>query len=228
MINCLVVDDEPLARDLLSDYIKDTPRLRQAASCSSALEALEVMKSEQIDLLFLDVNMPRLDGISMLKSLRVKPVVVLTTAYAEYALEGYDLEVCDYLLKPFSFERFLKAVGRVESYLFPVGESGSSGERLVVKSDKRTWSLELASVQCIEGSGDYVTIHSTDRRILVHDTLKSMESELPSASFCRIHKTWIVNRGYIDFLEGNRVFMTNGREIPVGKTYKETLETWLR
>jgi DNA-binding LytR/AlgR family response regulator len=224
-MNCLVVDDEPLARELLEGYISEMPDLRLISTCSNALEAIAVLEKETVDVLFLDINMPRLSGLEMLRTLSVKPAVVLTTAYPEYAVEGFNLDVADYLLKPFSFERFLKAVNKVKAL---TGKSDSTGahEVLAIKADKRTWQVELRHITYIESSGDYVIVHTNERKITAHDTLRNLESRLPEGRFLRVHKSYIVATPVIEFAEGNMLHIA-GTNIPIGKTYREKVQNRL-
>lgn len=223
-LRCLIADDEPLAREILENYIADTPGLDLAASCTSALQAMEVLNSDKIDLLFLDISMPRLTGIEMLRALEVYPTVILTTAYPDYAIEGYELEVADYLLKPFSFERFLKAVQKVMSRF----EKQDNREKtILLKADKKTWSVPLSNILCVASEADYLIYYTHDRKIMTLGTLKNLETELDSAAFCRVHKSWVVARSAIDFIEGNMIHLRNGMEIPVGKSHKDTLMSWM-
>lgn len=219
-MNCLIVDDEPLAREILESYVNDVPGLTCTASCKTALEALTLIGSEEIDLLFLDVNMPGLSGIELLKAISTPPPVILTTAYPEYALEGYELNVIDYLLKPISFDRFLKAVMKVKNLAAP---AGGTGRTIMVKADKKIWPVDVADILYLEASGDYVTIHTRTRKILTHETLRNMENRLPPNLFLRVHKSWIVAPGAVDYLEGYMLHI-NGKDIPVGKTYREAVQ----
>lgn len=222
-MNCLIADDEPIAREILQSYIADTPGLTLVSSCSSALSALEVLKSESVDLLFLDVNMPKLSGIELLRTLEKPPLVILTTAYPDYALESYELNVTDYLLKPFSFERFLKAVRKAEK---KPGTGGLARDTIMIRADKKTWHVEVADIFFVESAGDYVTIHTGERKITTHASLKEMENQLSPPAFLRVHKSWIVSKNAIQYMEGN-LLMVAGTEIPIGKTYREAVHGWL-
>ena len=223
-MKCLIVDDEPIAREILESYLADTPGLSLIASCNSALQAMDMLKKESVDLMFLDVNMPRLSGIELLRTLERYPAIILTTAYPDYALQGYELDVVDYLLKPFSFERFLKAVQKVENR-YQI--SDGSARQLIVKSDKKTWPLEIDDIRFVESVGDYVNITTVGRKILVHDTLKNIEELLPGGQFIRVHKSWIVSRNAIDFIEGNYI-MSGSTSIPIGKSFKEEFMIWIK
>lgn len=215
-MRCLIIDDEPVARDILRKYINDTPSLFLSGECESALAALEFLKESSVDLLFLDVNMPRLSGISFLKSISDPPKVILTTAYSEYALEGFELDVVDYLLKPFSFERFLKAVNKVSLKESNPGKDPA----IVIKADGKTYRVQTNDILFVESMGDYLTLHTTDQKLTFYKTMKSFAEELPSASFIRVHKSYLIALNKIDYLEGNLIFI-HGHEIPIGNAYKE-------
>ena len=223
-MRCLVVDDEPIAREILESYISDTPGLVLIEACNSALRAMEVLKKEIVDIMFLDVNMPRLSGIELLRTLERYPAIVLTTAYPDYAIQGYELDVADYLLKPFSFERFLKSVQKVQAR-FQVLEGVA--RQLIVKSDKKTWPIEIDDIRFVESIGDYVNINTIGRKILVHETLKNIEESLPGGQFFRVHKSWIISRSAIDFIEGNYI-MSGTTSIPIGKSFKDEFMNWIK
>lgn len=216
-MRCLIVDDEPVAREILRTYIVDTQGLVSAGECEDAMQAIDRLQQESVDVLFLDVNMPKLSGIGLLKSLDVKPQVILTTAYSEYALESYELNVTDYLLKPFSFERFLKAVQKARERIKTTSETKQAS--IIIKSDGRTFRVPATDILYLESSGDYVIIHTTNERYTVYDRLKNMLSELPEPNFIQVHKSYAVNIRRIDYLEGNRISVA-GQEIPIGKSYK--------
>lgn len=216
-MRCLIIDDEPAAREILEEYISDTPELTLVGVCKNALEARQCLKEKESDLLFLDVNMPRLSGISFLKSLSHPPKVILTTAYSEYALEGYELDVVDYLLKPFSFERFLKAVDKVLAISHhPKTEDGY----ITLKADGKLYRFNFGEIIFAESQGDYLTVHTTEKRITFNQTLKSFYNQLPDTEFSRVHKSYIVSLSRIDYLEGN-VIQMGKHSIPVGASYKE-------
>ena len=218
MMRCLIVDDGPVAREILRTYVSDTPDLELVDECEDAMQALSVMQHEKVDVIFLDINMPKLSGISFLKSLNDPPAVILTTAYSEYALEGFELNVTDYLLKPFSFERFLKAVNKVTPS-FVSGDEASSAP-LIIKTDGRTFRIRTQEIHYLESQGDYVVIHTGETKYTVYDRMKSLLDRLPATDFIRIHKSYAVAIRHIDYVEGNRV-MINDTELPIGKTYKD-------
>ena len=219
-LQCIIVDDEPSAQELLREYIENTPRLELIDICNNALEALELLRERAVDLCFLDIHMPTLSGIDFMKSLNNPPAVIITTAYDEYALEGYELDVIDYLLKPFSFERFVKAVNKAADRL-QNGESAEAGY-ITVKADRKLYKINLDQLSYIESVGDYVTIHYNGNRITAYDTLKHMEEILPDDRFVRVHKSYIVSLDRIDYLEGNQLILKD-EAIPIGATYKEEL-----
>jgi len=214
MMTCLIIDDEPIARDILRTYISDTPRLTLSGECESAVNALSCLKERNVDLIFLDINMPKLSGISFLKSLSAPPKVILTTAYSEYALEGYELDVVDYLLKPFSFERFLKAVNKVPE------PSDNDESYVVIKADGKTYRIDEDDILFAESQGDYITLHTTRERYTFNQTLTSFTDQLSASRFLRVHRSYLVSLQQIDYVEGNMIHI-KGRDIPLGQAYKE-------
>ncbi len=232
MLNTLIVDDEPLALDVLETYINQVSELRLVQRCSNALEANEALKKHDVDLVFLDIQMPQLTGIDFVKTLSKPPMVVFTTAYANYALQGFELNALDYLLKPISFERFLKAVNKAieqaelmerESQLL---RSFESGEFFFVKADKKLVKVNFDDVLYIEGLKDYVIISQVQGRIVTLQTMKSLEEKLPPGRFRRIHRSYIVALDKIAAIDGNVVeVMEKGKpkQLPIGKNYRDEL-----
>ena len=229
-IRCLVVDDEELARTLLENYIARVPGLEPIAFCANPLEAMSILRKETVDLLFLDIQMPELTGIEFLRTLQQKPVVVFTTAYADYALEGYSLDVTDYLLKPFSFERFLQAVNKAGAALqaktaAPAPQSGSQlpeKDYLLIKADHKVHRIKYGDIIYIQSMREYVAFHTDNGRILSLNSLKQLEEELPPERFIRVHKSYMVAIGRINTMEGNLLHV--GKEkIPVGANYRDAL-----
>ncbi len=216
MIRCLIIEDEPVARDILGKYIEDTPNLSLEGECETAIEGLKTLQDKTIDLIFLDINMPKLSGISFLKSLSNPPKVILTTAYSEYALEGYELDVVDYLLKPFSFERFLKAVQKVD-----IPASGEAS--IIVKADGKTYRIDKNDILFAESLGDYVKLHTASNTLTFNKTLKSFLEELADNTFLRVHKSFLVSLSRIDFVEGNMIHIGTS-EIPIGASHKEEFQ----
>lgn len=222
---CIVVDDEQLARKLLEEYIRKIPHLELVAQCRTPLEAIEILQNKQIDLMFLDIQMPELTGIEFLKTLNVKPAVIFTTAYSEYALEGYQLDVIDYLVKPFDFERFIKAVNKALDLVQLKNasrniSSSSSDEFLTVHADYKIYKLKLDSIEYIEGLKEYVSYFTGEKRIIALESLKRLEEILPGDRFMRIHRSYIVPLQKIKSVEGNQVEIGD-KKIPIGRSYKE-------
>jgi len=234
-IRCLIIDDEPLAQRVIEKYAGNVPYLEIVRKCNNALEAIEILHQEEIHLLFLDINMPRLSGMDFLKALKNPPLVIITTAYAEYAIQGYEMDVVDYLMKPFAFDRFLKAVQKAADFLrtreTSHGESQeieNPEERFIfIKSSKKTYKVNLSEILYIEALGDYVKIYTDGRMIVSYQSLKNLESLLPAKSFPRIHKSFIIALSRIDMIEGNQVKIRE-RMIPVGTNFKAEFERLIR
>jgi DNA-binding LytR/AlgR family response regulator len=232
-LRCLIIDDEPLAHDIILAYINDVPFLTNIGHCYRATEALDFLNNHEIDLIFLDIRMPKLSGLDFLRTLQHKPLVVITSAYEEYALESFDLAVCDYLLKPFRFDRFLKAVNRaqevynlknpVEKPVNMLQKEGVATDKIAIKADKKHILLSLDEILYLESLGNYVKVWKDDGFLLTPRTLTSFEEQLPS-TFVRIHKSFILNKKYVNYLEGNMAFLKNEQQIPVGKNYKATIK----
>ncbi|WP_282014350.1 LytR/AlgR family response regulator transcription factor [Marinifilum flexuosum] len=220
---CIIVEDEPLSQEILESYLQDCPQLKLKAICNDALEANQILLKEAIDLLFLDINMPKMNGIEWLKSLDQTPKVIFTTAYPEYAVEGFDLNALDYLLKPFSFERFLRSVNKFLSLQEKIGEKQENQEEtILVKSNKKTYLLKPSELNYIESDGDYLKLHRKDDCLVIHDTLKHFQTKLPSNDFMRIHRSFIINLGKIDYLEGNQVCIAK-QMVPIANSYIDQL-----
>ncbi|MFN8354286.1 MAG: LytTR family DNA-binding domain-containing protein [Spirosomataceae bacterium] len=227
-IKCIAVDDEPLALDLLEDNIKQVPFLQLVKSCRNAFEAIEVLQTEKIDLVFLDIQMPGLTGTQFVQSMpeHNKPMVIFITAYEEYAVEGFNLDVVDYLLKPVSFERFLKAANKAQEFLrFRHQEASStvpSHEFLFVNADYSLVKIRLADVTYVEGLKDYVKIHLTTstRPVITRLTMKTMEEKLPADQFIRVHKSFIVSLDKIESIRNLKIKIGSA-QIPVSEHYSE-------
>lgn len=220
-INCLIVDDEPLAQDVLDTYVKQVPLLNLVGTCNNAIEALEKMHQNTIDLIFLDIQMPEINGIDFLKSLKEPPLVIFTTAYQNYALQGFELNAVDYLLKPFSLDRFQKAVKRASELARMMEESSQKeDEYIFIKSDQRLQKISFGEILYIEALADYVKIHTADKRYITLQTMKNMEEKLPEKYFKRVHRSFIVSMDKIMAIVGGNVEV-NGQRIPIGKNYKE-------
>jgi DNA-binding LytR/AlgR family response regulator len=230
-IRCLAIDDEMLALDLLEDNIKNVPFLELVKTCRSAMEAMEVLRSQPIDLLFLDIQMPDISGIQLLRSLHHKPLVIFTTAFSKYATEGFDLDVIDYLLKPYSFERFLKAVNKVHEYMIMhertasqsnVKEIAASPVFLFVRADYKLYKINLKDILYVEGLKDYVKIYAGEKPIVTQMSMKALEEKLPSRDFIRVHRSFIVAFNKIDFVQ-KHMLTIGKKEIPISEHYRDEL-----
>jgi len=228
-IKCIIVDDEIHARKVLEKYIQDIPHLELIKSCKNALEAMDILRNQSIDAMFLDINMPKLTGLNFLESLQDAPAVVITTAYREYALDAYELDVVDYLHKPIPFPRFVKSISKIEDKLQlknqPIqivkeNKIEFTSDFIFVKADKKTIKLNFNEIQYIEGLGDYIKIHTKERSIVSKLTVKRMEELLPSNQFPRVHKSFIVAMRAINSIEGNQI-ETDTCKIPIGQIYRQ-------
>lgn len=230
-INCLIVDDEPLALDILEKYIGDTPQLHLVGRCMDAFEAIQQLNTSPVDLMFLDINMPRLSGISMVRSIKDPPMIVFTTAYPEHAVEGFELDAVDYLVKPFSFERFVKAVNKVEDKRTFRNSQGNKGYDftgfLTIKSDKKIYKVEYGSILYAQAYGDYTKLYTDSGMIISSDNLKKLEEILPRHLFIRVHKSYLVSLLHVACIEGNMVKM-NKYTVPIGANYRENLLARIR
>ncbi len=223
-IKCLIADDEPLAQKGLAEYIADVDFLELIGVCNSAAQAYPFVNSGQADLLFLDIEMPGLSGIDFVKSLSYLPAVIFTTAYPEYAVQGYELDVIDYLVKPFSFPRFLKAVNKAKDFLTDKGNEGFAGERnyFFIKANYKVEKILYSDILFVEALQNYVAIHLADRKLVSYMTISNMEKQLPSALFMRIHKSYIVSIASIEIIDGNKVIV-GAHQLPVSRTAKDKL-----
>jgi DNA-binding LytR/AlgR family response regulator len=221
---CLIADDEPIARQILENYIEEIPNLELVASCKNAFEFMAIAQEQHIDLWILDINMPKLSGLALLKMMQQKPEVIITTAYPEFAVEGFKLSVTDYLLKPFSLERFLQAFLKVQNNLknnskvVPVHKEIDI-KSIFVKSDKKIIKVVTNSINHIEAFGNYIKIF-TDTMILTPQTLSLFLKKLPD-NFVRVHKSHVINFNSVKLIEGNQIELLNGTVLPIGKSYKK-------
>lgn len=243
-ISCMIVDDEPLARSLLTQYVAKVPSLELIQACSNPLEALDVLRESSIDLLLLDIQMPDLTGINLLKILPKKPLVILTTAYSEYALEGYELDVIDYLLKPITLERFLKAIEKVihrlttQNPIPTVSPNGNPGPEkalavtepsqsfLFVKDGSKLVKVKLQEILYVEGLKDYVAIHTPNKKIVTLQRIKSLETQLPESHFIRIHNSYIVALEWIDAIFKEKV-QIGSTLLPISDTYRKAFKAFI-
>jgi DNA-binding LytR/AlgR family response regulator len=226
-IKALIVDDEPLARQVIVQYARKLSNLIITGECSDAISAQQWLQNHNADLLFLDINMPKLSGISFLKSLRKPPLVIFTTAYSEYALEGFELDAVDYLKKPFSFERFCKAFFKAEELLL-LKQAAKKDEPtipsetrfLFIKSNKKTYKINFSEICFIEGLGDYIQVFLENQKIVTGLSMKRIMEILPEKQFYRIHKSYIISLEKMELVEGNTVLINNKR-LPIGNSYRQ-------
>lgn len=219
-VNCIIVDDEPASRDVLKRYISDIETLTLISECRNAIEANEVIKIGGVDLMFLDINMPRITGIQLLKSLTIPPKVIFTTAYPEYAIDGFELDAVDYLLKPFSFERFLKAVNKY-SYSSD-SETVLNNRTLLLKSEKKLYRVPINDILYLEAIGDYVKVVFGEQSIVVHSTFQDILEQFIHPEIIRIHRSFAIAIDKFDHIEGNQIFIGK-KALPIGKGYKKGL-----
>ena len=225
MVKCLIVDDEPLAREAIRAYIEKMPELEIAAECENALQAMTVLREKQADLIFLDIEMPEIDGISFLRMLKNIPGVIFTTAYRNYAVEAFDLNVIDYLLKPISFDRFVSSVNKYhERTNKPANiqnkEKKEPAHFLNVKAHRKTYKIDISTIQYIESLKDYVKIVCTDKSIVTHNSLSNLEAFLYEYGFIRIHRSFLVAIDKICSFHAESIFLENN-ELPISRTYKK-------
>lgn len=227
ILRCLAMDDEPLALRQIASYIEKTPFLQLVKACPDGLDALETLSKESIDLMFVDINMPGLSGMDLVKSLTHRPMIIFTTAYSEYAIEGYKVDAQDYLLKPFGYGEFLAATQKAQQKWeakIALEKLTPKDDSIWVKSEYRTVRIPLASVLFIEGMKDYVRIHMTDAKaVMTLTSLKALEELLPANRFLRVHRSWIVSTEKISALEKGVVVIAGKHQIPLGDQYKESV-----
>ena len=222
-MKCLIVDDEPLAQEVIENYIARIPNLEVVKKCSDAIQAFEVMKREKIDLIFLDIQMPVIDGLSFLKSVKNIPAVIITTAFPQHALESYDFDVTDYLLKPISFERFLKAVNKVVDKTNAAASAAEpKSDFTFLKVDGKLIKVNFSEIMYVEGMKDYLKVFLKDKFYVVHQTMKRFEESLPHQQFVRVHKSYIVSLAAVKTIIGNYIEV-NDQHIPIGANYKDEL-----
>lgn len=218
-INCIAIEDEPLALKKIKEFIELVDYLNLLEGFNNAVDAIGFLKKTPVDLIFLDIRMKKLSGIEFLESLQIKPKIIITSAYDEYALKGYELDVADYLLKPFTFERFLKSVDKVYNQL-SVLVSDSSNNYIFVKTEYRIEKIEIKDILYIQGMKDYLQIHTTDRKIMTLQTFKNLLEILPHVDFQRVHNSYIVSISKIENIERNRIRI--GKDlIPISDSYKD-------
>ena len=227
MIRCLAVDDESYASDIIAAFINKTPFLTLVGTTTNAFEALNLVQNGQVDLVFLDIQMPELTGIQFLKICGDKCKVILTTAYPEYALDGFDLDVVDYLLKPISYERFYKAAQKAQQIIVPaqnevVNQPATTNDFIFTKGDTKNKFIKVNynEILYIEGLKNYVSVYTANQRIVTYQALRELETQLPQPPFYRVHKSYIVSLEKIKMIDGNTLYIGD-QSIPIGDTYKE-------
>ena len=231
-IRCLAIDDEPLALKQIGSYIEKTPFLQVAALCRNAFDAMQYLSENKADLLFVDIDMPGLSGMDFVKSLTEKPLVIFTTAYSEYAVDGFKVDAIDYLLKPIGYTEFLRAANKAGSLIdfkeLHNESVRSTKDYLFVKSDYKIVRIELAEIKYIESMHEYVRIHLiNDKPVMTLVSLKSVEEQLPTEQFLRVHRSFIVNTARIKVVERNRIVFDNNIYIPVSDQYKSKFQEFI-
>lgn len=228
-MNCIIVDDEPLAQSILVSYVKQVTQLNLVAVCHNSMEAMEALHNFDIDLMFVDIKMPVISGIEMVKTLANKPIIILTTAFSEYAVESYEIGVHDYLLKPISFERFLKSINKIlnnnqfESVDFTKGFA-SADSFVFFKSDKKTFKLYHKDILFFEGYGNYVRVHTkSNKPILILEKLTTIEENFNGLEFIRVHKSFIISLRNIDEVEGN-IIRISQHLVPISQSYRDKFQ----
>ena len=228
-----IIDDEPIAHRVIENYCKNLSYLQKAGNCYDVFEAMQFLNNNVVDLIFLDINMPKLSGFDLLKSMQQVPQVIVTSAHQEYALEGYELNVSDYLLKPFSFERFLKAINKVmgQQVITSSPTSTASSEKqkdsFFLKGDKKMHQIHLDDILFIEASGNYTKVFLEEEMIMSHEKISSLEALLPPSGFLRVHKSFIIATSKIQVIEGNRIKIKK-HFIPIGQTYRQHIKQLFR
>lgn len=223
-LNCLIVDDEPVALDILENYIGRVYFLNLVRKCQHAIEAMQILEENPIDLIFLDIQMPGVNGLQFLKSIITRPVVIFTTGYREYALDGYDFDVADFLLKPFDFERFLKAVNKASNIVSKTSRQPvivpQQQSYIFIKSDYKLLKISVDDILYIEGLKDYIKIYTRQKLFLTLMSMTSIEEKLPAGEFCRIHRSYIISLDKIDSVSRHRVVIGE-KFIPISIPYRE-------
>lgn len=230
-IKCLIIDDEPLATRLVENHISKIDQLEVVATANSVFKAFEIINTQPVDLMFLDIKMPTLSGIDFLKSLKHPPKTIITTAYRDFALEGFELEAIDYLLKPITFERFFKSIDRVLRTHYPdiqASKQSMSDDYIIIKSGAKSYKVNLSDVLYIESLRDYIKVHIIDgKSIMSKNKISDMENRLPKEDFLRVHRSFIINTKRISAFSASELEV-NGVEIPVGASYKGSVDAFLK
>ncbi len=222
MMRCLIVDDEPLAQNMLEKYVRQLDELTLVGKCDNAIQAIGKLQTEQIDLLLLDIQMPEINGLDMLRNLHHPPSVILTTAFSDYALLAFDLNVLDYLLKPISFERFARAINKAKHYgaAQQTNQQPMNTPYIFLKADRKLHKIFLSDILFIEGLSNYLKVHTPRQLLVVREKMCDMEALLPKSQFFRVHKSFIIAIQHIQYTEGNLIIMGK-HQVPIGETYRQ-------
>ena len=226
MINCIAIDDEPKALEVIERYCQKSDLLCLKATFREPVKAIEFLHREAIDLIFLDINMPDINGIQLIQTLAVKPMIIFTTAYGSYAVESYDLNAVDYLLKPINFERFLAATNKAFNLFSVKNKQPEEADTVFIKSGPHTYQVKIGEILYLEKDGNYVTVHLKDKNILIRENMGDIFDIIPAAEFVRIHKSFVVAIKHITMLEVHQLVINNNK-IPIGSTYREPLRARL-
>ena len=221
-LSCIIVDDEPVARKILHEFVEQVPFMELQGKFENAAKAEAFLKNNTTDIIFLDIEMPKISGLQFLQKLEVESLVILTTAFPQYALEGYELDIIDYLLKPFAFSRFLKAVQKAKDYYQMKTRTAGAlpSTYIFIKSDKRIEKIELNDIIYAESVGNYVSIYTGNKKIIAYLTMKSLEAQLPAEDFIKIHQSYLLNCSKIEAIEGNEIKIAN-KTLPISRNYRE-------
>jgi len=229
MITCIAIDDEPKALEVIERYCQKSSLTDLKATFREPIKAIEYLNREKVDLVFLDINMPDIDGMQLVQTLAYKPMIVFTTAYSNYAVESYNLNAVDYLLKPITFERFLAAVNKVGNLLAPKNTTVTRDDEaatIFIKSGSQTYQVKVAEILYLEKDGNYITVHLKDKQILIRENMGDIFDLVPESGFVRVHKSYVVAVKHISMIEVHQLII-NGQKIPVGSTYRESLRARL-
>ena len=221
-LSCIIVDDEPVARKILHEFVEQVPFMDLQGKFENAMKAEAFLKNNAVDMIFLDIEMPKVSGLQFLQKMQVESMVILTTAFPQYALEGYELDIIDYLLKPFALSRFLKAVQKAKDYhqMKNPAAGTAASSYIFIKSEKRIEKIELGDILYAESVGNYVSVYTAHKRIIAYLTMKSLESQLPAGEFIKIHQSYLVNCSKIDAIEGNEIKI-GSKSLPMSRNYRE-------
>lgn len=230
--SCLIVDDEPIAIRVVRNHLQNFPNIEIAGECSNAIEALDFLMQKQVDLMFLDIQMPQITGLELIRNLQHPPLVIFTTAYRDFAVEAFDLDVVDYLLKPFSLARFAKSIGKFVQQMseknngFHHPETNPTPDYILIKADKKIYKIDLNDLVYLESMGDYVCVYTSTEKITTKERISNLYEKLPANQFLRIHRSYVVSIRRIDAILAGCIEIAN-KKLPVGRNFKEQVETFL-